>query len=181
MTLLDGLGLSLAAPARASAAGLDTVSSAAPARGYACLNRTEGAFTEALVNVLCPEDHLTPNGVACGLAVAVDRQFAGDARPQLESFKHGIAAATRACKVRFGSEFEQLSPDDAAQFFRALNGGELDDQVNLSSWIQHVVNPVLVRACFAGEIYDTQVLDDSLVVTAVHFEHTSLKTARRWS
>lgn len=30
----------------------------------------------------------------------------------------------------------------------------------------------------AGEIYDTQVLDDSVVVTAVHFEHTQVRCAQ---
>ena len=39
-------------------------------------------------------------------------------------------------------------------------------------------NAHILGCSTAGEIYDTQVFDDSLVVTAVHFEHTQLKTAQ---
>ena len=35
---------------------------------YKCLEGDEAAFTEAMVNILCPSDHLTPDGVTCGLA-----------------------------------------------------------------------------------------------------------------
>jgi hypothetical protein len=37
----------------------------------------------------------------------------------------------------------------------------------------------LLGCSTAGEIYGTQVSDDSLVVTAIHFEHTQLQGARR--
>src|SRR5438045_1712259 len=39
-------------------------------------------------------------------------------------------------------------------------------------------NAHILGCSTAGEIYDTRVLDDSLVVTAVHFEHTRLMTAQ---
>jgi gluconate 2-dehydrogenase gamma chain len=50
---------------------------AEPPIGYQSLSPEEGAFTEALVNVMCPADGLTPNGVDCGLASFFDRQLAG--------------------------------------------------------------------------------------------------------
>ena len=37
----------------------------------------------------------------------------------------------------------------------------------------------LIGCSTAGEIYGTQVSDDSLVITAVHFEHTRLQAAQR--
>src|ERR671915_96078 len=48
-----------------------------PPVGYQSLSPEEGAFTEALVNVMCPADGLTPSGVDCGLASFFDRQLAG--------------------------------------------------------------------------------------------------------
>ena len=45
--------------------------------GYESLGPTEAAFVEAMVNVMCPADSLTPNGVDCGLATFIDRQLAG--------------------------------------------------------------------------------------------------------
>jgi hypothetical protein len=49
----------------------------APEAGYQSLGPDEVGFVEALVNVMCPADHLTPNGVDCGLAIYIDRQLAG--------------------------------------------------------------------------------------------------------
>lgn len=40
---------------------------------------------------------------------------------------------------------------------------------------QSYPNAFLVGCSTAGEIYDTQVSDESLVVTAIHFEHTPIK------
>jgi gluconate 2-dehydrogenase gamma chain len=45
--------------------------------GYESLGPAEAAFVEAMVNVMCPADALTPNGVDCGLATFIDRQLAG--------------------------------------------------------------------------------------------------------
>src|ERR1700744_3223268 len=44
---------------------------------YLALDEEEASFTEALVDTLCPADHLTPSGTACGLALFFDRQLAG--------------------------------------------------------------------------------------------------------
>jgi hypothetical protein len=40
-----------------------------PEAGYLSFGPDEAGFVEALVNVMCPADDLTPNGVDCGLAV----------------------------------------------------------------------------------------------------------------
>ena len=50
------------------------------AKGYQSLSPDEAAFVEALVNVMCSADELTPNGVDCGLATFIDRQLAGGCR-----------------------------------------------------------------------------------------------------
>jgi len=36
--------------------------------GYNSLSPDEAAFVETLVNIMCPADEYTPNGVDCGLA-----------------------------------------------------------------------------------------------------------------
>jgi hypothetical protein len=49
----------------------------APDGGYQSLSPDEAGFVEALVNVMCPADGLTPSGTDCGLATFIDRQLAG--------------------------------------------------------------------------------------------------------
>src|ERR1044071_1058772 len=64
--------------ARADPAAAPAAPNAAAPAGYQSLGPGEAAFVEALVNVMCPADSLTPNGVDCGLATYIDRQLAGD-------------------------------------------------------------------------------------------------------
>ncbi len=61
-----------AAPASAQPAGASTAS--APAFGYESLGPDEASFVEAMVNVMCPADTLTPSGVDCGLAVFMEQR-----------------------------------------------------------------------------------------------------------
>ena len=94
---------------------------------YLSLGPDDAAFVEAMVNVMCPADRLTPSGVDCGLAVYIDRQLAGGfgkgdrlymrapwkrGKPQLgyqlplrpeQFFKVGVAAAQETCSKRFGT------------------------------------------------------------------------------
>ena len=76
-------GLALAAPSHAAGPGgnteatsVRTVDSAGAADSaglvYQSLGVGEGACVEAIVNVMCPEDGFTPNGVCCGLHVYID-------------------------------------------------------------------------------------------------------------
>jgi gluconate 2-dehydrogenase gamma chain len=128
------------------------------------LRPDEVAFTEAMVHVLCPADHLTPDGVTCGLAIFVDRQLAGEfdagaehpaPAAQEQLFKAGVAAANAACQERFGVGFDRLAPSAAREFLRDIAAGRIADaQFPLASWSTQIVDPLLMQACFAGPIYD---------------------------
>src|SRR5258706_6950209 len=127
--------------------------------GYNSLSPDEAAFVETLVNIMCPADEYTPNGVDCGLAIYIDRQLAGSfgkgARRYLrgpwpqgkpehgyqlpltpeEYFKAGVDAAAQACQSKFGKAFDQVSAADANNFLFEMAGGKLSDpELNLASW-----------------------------------------------
>jgi gluconate 2-dehydrogenase gamma chain len=146
--------------------------------GYQSLGPDEAAFVEALVNVMCPADHLTPSGVDCGLAIFIDRQLAGGfgqgerlymqgpwrkGKPQLgyqlpltpeQFFKAGIAAANAACKARHGKPFFALAPGDADAFLKDIAAGKVTDpRVPLGLWFNGLVYPLFTQACFADPIY----------------------------
>jgi gluconate 2-dehydrogenase gamma chain len=165
-----------AGPASAQSAGAPSAS--APALGYESLGPDEASFVEAMVNVMCPADTLTPNGVDCGLAVFMDRQLAGgfgtgdrlymrgpwkQGKPQLgyqlpltpdQFFKAGVAAANAACRGRFKRDFDQLEPADADAFLRDLAGGKINDRrVPLAQWFNELVYPLFTQACFADPMY----------------------------
>jgi len=104
--VLQAVGVLAAAPAKTL--GRDAASRIDPAAPYRVLNRGEASFTEALVNVLCPADRLTPDGVSCGLALAVDRELAVRPASGVRRFKAGIAAADSACLSKFGTRLDRL-------------------------------------------------------------------------
>src|SRR4051812_38381824 len=68
----------LAANAAAASTGACKPEPADNAAAYISLSREEAAFVETMVNIMCPADEMTPNGVDCGLPVYIDRQLAGD-------------------------------------------------------------------------------------------------------
>lgn len=169
--LAQGLGLVLVA-SPAAAANAPSVASASP---YRFLNRNEAAFTETMVNVLCPADELTPNGVTCGLATYIDRELAGDFGPhgrvawnrrnarsdsplpltEEQCFKAGIIAADTACQQRFGVRFHQLGTADAAAFLREIAAGRVvDTNVPLACWLHRLVYPLILQASVTGSIYE---------------------------
>ena len=150
----------------------------APASGYQSLGPDEAGFVEAMVNVMCPADHLTPSGVDCGLATYIDRQLAGGfgqgerlymrgpwkkGKPQLGYqlpltpelfFKAGIAAANAACKARFSKNFFALPAADADAFLKDIATGKVSDpRVPLGLWFNDLVYPLFAQACFADPIY----------------------------
>jgi len=160
-----------------SAQGSPATNALIPA-GYQSLSADEAAFVEAFANVLCPADHLTPNGVDCGLATFIDRQLSGgygqgknlyrqgpwrQGKPQFgyqlpltpeQFFKAGIAAANAACKARFGKEFDALALVDADQFLQDLSAGKVTDaRLPLREWFNELAYPLFVQACFADPIY----------------------------
>jgi len=150
----------------------------APEAGYQSLGPDEAGFVEALVNVMCPADNLTPNGVDCGLAIYIDRQLAGGfgkgerlymhgpwkaGKPQHgyqlpltpeQFFKVGIAAANEAAQRKFGRGFTELKPDEADTFLQDLAAGKIQDaRLPLGSWFNELIYPLFVQACFADPIY----------------------------
>lgn len=177
-------------PAQLSAATAPSTAgppaTAAPASGsdsaasipYQSLSPEEASFVEALVNVMCPADELSPSGVDCGLATYIDRQLAGpygkgagryqrgpyrSGKPQLgwqlpltpeEFCKGGIAAANALCKRDRGKLFADLSAAEADEFLVAIQGERAsDDDFPLALWFNEAIYPLFVEACFADPMY----------------------------
>jgi gluconate 2-dehydrogenase gamma chain len=178
--LTTALGATTATTAAVVSIQAEAAPAAAPvaAAGYQSLSPTEAAFVEALVNVMCPADHLTPNGVDCGLATFIDRQLAGgfgqgenvymhgpwrQGKPQLgyqlpltpeQFFKAGVAAANTVCRTRYGKDFDALPATDAEAFLQDLAKGKVTDpRVPLGLWFNDLAYPLFVQACFADPIY----------------------------
>ena len=179
----SGSGATAVATAAAVAiqAGSASAQVAAPGAepaGYQFFSPDEAAFVEAFVNVMCPADHLAPNGVDCGLATFIDRQLAGGygqgqnlymqgpwktGKPQFgyqlpltpaQFFKAGIAAANAACRTRSGKDFDALAGEDADLFLSDLAAGKVTDlRVPLGEWFNDLAYPLFVQACFADPIY----------------------------
>jgi len=148
------------------------------AQPYLSFGPEEAAFVEMMVNVMCPADELTPNGVDCGLAIFIDRQLAGafgkgdrlyrrgpwrQGKPELgyqlpltpeEFFKLGLAAADQACVQRQGKSFADLDTAGADRFLTALAAGEIaDPRLSLAEWFNDLVYPLFNQACFADPVY----------------------------
>ena len=171
--------LAVAAPGIATAAEAAPAAPAAPALvGYQSFSPDEAEFVETLVNIMCPADNLTPNGVDCGLATFIDRQLAGDfgrgdrlyrsgpwhrGKPQLgyqlpltpeQFFKTGVAAAKAACTTKLGKGFDELSEAEANAFLTDLAGGKYDDpRAPLAEWFNDLVYPLFTQACYADPLY----------------------------
>lgn len=171
---LSATSPALVAPAAAAPPRKPTAQSA----GYTQLGPEEATFVEALVNVMCPADSLTPNGADCGLAIYFDRQLAGDfgkggrmyshgpwitGKPQqgyqlplkpAEFFIAGIAAARGAAQARYGKPFEQLAATDADAFLADIAAGKVTEtRVSLADWFTQLVYPLFQQACFADPVY----------------------------
>src|SRR6267378_2835392 len=100
--------------------------------GYESLSPEEAAFVEAMVNVMCPADNLTPNGVDCGIAEYIDRQL------------------TRG----FGKRFEELASAEGDAFLQDVAAGKTPNtKVPLAQWFNGLVYPLFTQACFADPIY----------------------------
>jgi len=146
--------------------------------GYICFSPDEAAFVEAMVNIMCPADEFTPNGVDCGLANFIDRQLAGDfgrgarrymrgpwqqGKPQLgyqlpltpeQYFKAGVEAANSECNRRHGKTFDRLAAGEAHAYLSDLASGKVTDpRIPIGSWFNELMYPLFVQACFADPIY----------------------------
>jgi gluconate 2-dehydrogenase gamma chain len=172
-------GVASLPPGAAGAESVRTqVSAGIAAPGYLSLGPDEAALVEALVDVMCPADALTPRGVDCGLVVFIDHQLAGGfgkgerlylrgpLRPGVQEdgyqlpltpeqfFKAGLLAANSACRRLRGKRFEELSPVEADAFLIELSEGRVEDpRVPLAEWFNDLVYPLFVQACFADPIY----------------------------
>lgn len=177
-------GAALAAPAllggfAPSPASAQSVP-AGPSRvsGYLSLGPQEAACVEALVNLMCPADSLTPNGVDCGLHVFIDRQLAGawgrgdqlyrqgpwrPGKPQHgyqspltpeEHFKAGLAMLRREAEQRTGKAIDQLDAPRLDALLQDAAAGRMDnDRYALGAWFNDLFYPLFVQACFADPIY----------------------------
>jgi gluconate 2-dehydrogenase gamma chain len=180
-TALPFVGAAAANNAAAQTAPVATSAPAAktaPVLGYASFSPDEAAFVEAMVNVMCPADQYTPNGVDCGLATFIDRQLAGDfgrgakrylrgpwgvGKPQHgyqlpmtpeQWFKAGLEAANVESVSRRGKTFDRLTPADADAFLTELSTGKLPDtDPPLATWFNELVYPLFQQACFADPMY----------------------------
>ena len=151
---------------------------APPNAGYTFFGPGEAAFVEALMNLMCPADSLTPGGTDCGLSLFIDRQLAGDfgkggrlysqgpwlpGKPQqgyqlplkpAEFFTAGIAAANAVAHARYGKTFDALAASDADAFLQDIaNGKVTDTRLSLVDWFSQLVYPLFQQACFADPVY----------------------------
>jgi gluconate 2-dehydrogenase gamma chain len=175
---VGGVGLAALTTAAGAAATDAGASPAAAFPGYQSLGPDEAAFVEAMVNIMCPPDELTPGGVDCGLAVFIDRQLAGafgkgarrylggpwiQGKPQLgyqlplspeQFFKAGVAAADEAARLRFGRSLTQLSVAEGSELLQGIGSGKVThERLSLSAWFNELVYPLFVQACFSDPIY----------------------------
>jgi gluconate 2-dehydrogenase gamma chain len=169
-------GLSASSSAAQPADAIDAEKTRHP--GFLSLGPEEAACVEALVNVMCPADALTPSGVDCGLHVYIDRQLAGawgrgdqlyrqgpwhPGKPQHgyqspltpeQHFKAGIAALRRATHQRTGKAVEQLEPGQLDAVLQDVAASRMDNsRFALGAWFNDSFYPLFVQACFADPIY----------------------------
>lgn len=171
-------GLAAAPRLDAQPAGPGAAPPAAAPASYLSLSPAEAAFTEAMVDIMCPADALTPRGTECGVAAFIDRQLAGafghgdrlylrgpwrTGRPEHgyqlpltpeQFFKAGVAAAQEACRQAHGRRFEELSAAEADAFLHRVAAGELAaERIPLGEWFNDLVYPLFVQGCYADPVY----------------------------
>jgi gluconate 2-dehydrogenase gamma chain len=173
-----GVAATAAGAALSTTAAHAATAEAGPAAGYLCFSQAEAAFVETMVNVMCPTDEFTPNGVDCGLAVYMDRQLAGEfgqgarqyqrgpwqeGAPQLgyqlplnpqQYFKVGVEVANDACAKRSGKPLDQIGAKEANVFLGELADGKIEDaRLAMGAWFNELIYPLFIQACFADPIY----------------------------
>jgi len=145
---------------------------------YLSLGPQEAACVEALVNMMCPADGMTPSGVDCGLHLYIDRQLAGawgrgdqlyrqgpwhPGKPQhgYQSpltpevhFKAGIVVLRRESEQRAGKAIEQLDANQLDALLQNVAAGRMDDdRFALGAWFNDFFYPLFVQACFSDPMY----------------------------
>ena len=173
-----GIAARNAHAAAATEAEAATACTEAPPAGYQSLSGDEAVFVEAMVDLMCPADDLTPSGTECGVATYIDRQLAGafgsdyrlytagpwmKAPPEMgyqlplrrdQWFKTGIAAAQAKCKAAAGKTFDRLSAAQQDDALKKIASGEYDDPAfSLGTWFNELAYPLFVQGCFADPVY----------------------------
>lgn len=133
--------------------------------GYQVLSPGEAELTEAIVNSLCPADAATPNGVACGLAGAIDQALAGpwgsspadaSGMSQRQFYSIGLAAVNLASITTFGRDLTQVDLAMTSKLIGEILSGRLDSEAPpLQAWVRGQLHPILKRASFADPIYSS--------------------------
>lgn len=174
MLLLAG---GVAGAAGSAAAAAPPTNETAPP-GYIFLQPSEALFVEALVTHMVPADELSPDGVALGIAVFIDRALAGSwgkgdrlymqgpwrrGSPnqgyQLpltpsELYRAGISQSNAYCKATYDKTFDRLSPQEREAFLVALSQGRLTLPGGLPTRpFFEVVYQTVMEGMFADPIY----------------------------
>ena len=144
-----GVGLAGAAVPAAGAPAPAPAASPAPAApaGYIFFKPSEAAFVEAVAAHMIPADELTPDGVALGVPVYIDRALAGawgkgdrlylrgpwsvgtpNQGYQLpltpaELFRAGAAQSNAYCRATYGRAFDRLAADRKEAFLLSISQG----------------------------------------------------------
>jgi len=145
---------------------------------YVSFGPVEANFIEALVNIMCPADDLTPNGVDCGLATYIDRRIAGglgkghrlyrqgpweQGKPQTgyqlpltpeQYFNHGIREVNLVCQKNYKANFDEIAEADANNLLTDIAAGKVNSpDFLLNAWFNDLIYPLFVEACFSDPMY----------------------------
>lgn len=147
--LLLASGIAGAGTAAEAAPAATPAAAETPPAGYIFLQPSEALFVEALAMHMVPADDLSPDGVALGIPVFIDRALAGSwgkgdrlymqgpwrsGSPnqgyQLpltpsELYRVGIAQSNAYCQATYGKTFDRLPAAEREGFLVALSQGRL--------------------------------------------------------
>ena len=146
--------------------------------GYQSLGIEEAVIVEALVAHMWPADDLSPDGVALGIAVFIDRQLAGaygqgdrlylsgpfrQGKPehgyQLACtpeayFKTGLRHLAETSARRHAAPPDRLTPDQLEALLHDISETPPEPGAfDLKAWFNELFYPLFVRGAFADPIY----------------------------
>jgi hypothetical protein len=124
----------------------------------------EAAFSGLVARALCPEDGPAVEGMARALAAAMDDLIAGEygrqasPMPPLDKWQHyftGARVARSAALERFSTDLDLLGAAEVRAFLGDVRGGRIPrPALDLKSWFDEAVEPLVVRASFAAPVYN---------------------------
>jgi gluconate 2-dehydrogenase gamma chain len=108
-----GLAPAVAEPSAAPATpAMSSIATAPRPRRLENLTAKEGELLEAIMGRLIPNDQYGPGAVEAGTINFVDRALGGFLSESLESYRDGLAAFDRYCRISRGAPFVELSTVD---------------------------------------------------------------------